>query len=159
MFARESEILASIFAGTDAVIEHVGSTAVHGLAAKPIIDIMIGVTSLAHAEARITELAAIEYEYEPAYEVELPERRYFRKPFQRPRTHHLHIVLYGSEYWTRPLLFRDYLRGHTDVARAYQQLKERLALESQTKALDYTAAKGPFIADVLARAQMSRGGL
>jgi GrpB-like predicted nucleotidyltransferase (UPF0157 family) len=152
LFAREAEILARIFAETDAVIEHVGSTAVPGLGAKPIIDVMIGVSTLTHAESRVTELAGAEYEYVPEYEVDLPERRYFRKPFLRPRTHHLHIVQRGSDFWTRHLLFRDYLRAHADVAQAYYDLKVRLAADWRATGADYTDAKAPFVAEVLARA-------
>lgn len=156
LYARESEILARIFAGTDALIEHVGSTSVPGLGAKPIIDIMIGVSSLAHAESRVRELAGAEYEYVPEYETDLPERRYFRKPFTRPRTHHLHIVERGSPFWRKHLLFRDYLRAHPDVAQAYYDLKVRLAAEWRSTGAAYTDAKSPFVADVLARAEMSR---
>ena len=153
LFAREAELLADVFASTGAVIEHIGSTAVPGLGAKPIIDIMIGVGTLTDAESRVRELAAAQYEYVPEYEAELPERRYFRKPFIRPRTHHLHIVVRGSDFWTRHLLFRDYLRAHSDVAAAYYELKRQLADQSRTAGTDYTEQKSPFIARVLAAAR------
>jgi GrpB-like predicted nucleotidyltransferase (UPF0157 family) len=152
LFAREAALLGRIFARTDAVIEHIGSTAVPGLGAKPIIDIMIGVTSLAEAESRVDELASAEYQYVPEYESELPERRYFRKPFYRPRTHHLHIVVYGSEFWLRHILFRDYLRAHADVADAYYALKQRLSAASRENGADYVEAKTPFVTEVLALA-------
>ena len=113
---------------------------------------MIGVSALAHAESRVNELASAEYEYVPEYEVDLPERRYFRKPFLRPRTHHLHIIERGSDFWKRHLLFRDYLRAHPDVAQAYYDLKVRLAGEWRATGADYTDAKAPFISAVLARA-------
>src|SRR5688572_7678262 len=93
LFAREAERLERIFAGTGASIEHIGSTSVPGLGAKPVIDIMIGVASLTDAESRANALADAGYEYVPEYEAQLPDRRYFRKPFQRPRTHHLHVVV------------------------------------------------------------------
>jgi GrpB-like predicted nucleotidyltransferase (UPF0157 family) len=157
LFAREAALLARIFARADAVIEHIGSTAVSGLGAKPIIDIMIGVTSLAEAEARVDELASVEYEYVPEYEAELPQRRYFRKPFRRPRTHHLHIVVYGSEFWTNHILFRDYLRDHPDVADVYYELKQRLSAASRETGADYTQAKTPFVAEVLALAARQSG--
>ena len=158
-FAREADLLAHVFHGTDAVIEHIGSTAVPGLGAKPVIDIMIGLSSLTDAERRVAELALLEYEYVPEYEIELPDRRYFRKPFQRPRTHHLHIVELNSDFWIRHLLFRDYLRAHPDTAQAYYQLKQRLAVESNATGTDYTEAKSPFVADVLRRAQLHTSGL
>jgi GrpB-like predicted nucleotidyltransferase (UPF0157 family) len=155
MFVREAALLSSIFRGTGAVIEHIGSTAVIGLGSKPIIDIMIGLHSLADAEHRINHLARAEYEYVPEYETELPDRRYFRKPFHRPRTHHLHIVELGSDFWVNHLLFRDYLRAHPETAAAYYELKQRLASESNSSGADYTAAKSPFVAEVLRRARLS----
>ena len=153
MFACEAQLLAKIFAGTNAVIEHVGSTAVPGLGAKPIIDIMIGVHALSDAEARVADLAHAQYEYVPEYEAELPDRRYFRKPFMRPRSHHLHIVVHGSAFWNDHLLFRDYLRAHPDVAREYYELKQRLSVENRTAGIDYPTAKTPFVSGVLASAR------
>ncbi len=102
-------------------IEHIGSTAVPGLAAKPIIDIIAGVRSLEDAPRCIGPLEAMDYEYVPQYEVYIPERRYFR-----PRTHHLHMVEISSEFWRRHLLFRDFLRSHPDVAQEYAELKRTL---------------------------------
>jgi GrpB-like predicted nucleotidyltransferase (UPF0157 family) len=153
MFAGEADLLGPVFAGTGAVIEHIGSTAVPGLGAKPIIDIMIGLQSLEDAERRVPDLARLGYEYVPEYEVDLPDRRYFRKPFQRPRTHHLHVVTRGSDFWVRHLLFRDYLRANPKTADDYFQLKQRLALESNTRGIDYTEAKSPFVAEILRRAR------
>jgi GrpB-like predicted nucleotidyltransferase (UPF0157 family) len=90
----------------------------------------------------------------PEYEADLPDRRYFRKPFHRPRTHHLHIVEWGSDFWVRHLLFRDYLRAHPETAAAYYELKQRLASESNATGTDYTEAKSAFVADILRRAQL-----
>ena len=152
LFAREAQLLEEIFMGTNAQIEHVGSTAVPGLGAKPIIDIMIGVHSLLDAEYRVSELARIEYEYVPEYEAELPDRRYFRKPFTRPRTHHLHVVALGSEFWKKHLRFRDYLRAHPDIAGEYYELKLQLAEAARVTGV-YTENKSPFVARVLALAE------
>jgi GrpB-like predicted nucleotidyltransferase (UPF0157 family) len=126
-FERERTLLASVFAGTGALIEHVGSTAVPGLGAKPIIDIMVGVSRLSDAERRIPALEAQDYEYVPAYEAQLPERRYFRKPSVGPRGYHLHCVVTDSEFWVHHLAFRDYLRAHPESAAAYFEPKRRLA--------------------------------
>ena len=101
------------------------------------------------AEARVSELAAAGYEYVPEYEAELPQRRYFRKPLLRPRTHHLHVVKLGSDFWKKHLLFRDYLRAHPDIAHEYYQLKQQLAHESSSTGANYLEGKSPFIARVL----------
>jgi GrpB-like predicted nucleotidyltransferase (UPF0157 family) len=153
LFAREADLLAHVFQNTGAVIEHIGSTAVPGLGAKPVIDIMLGVRSLVDAERRVADLAKLGYQYVPEYEAELPDRRYFRKPFEQPRTHHVHIVELGSDFWMRHLLFRDYLRAHPETAAAYYELKKRLAAESNASGMDYTELKSPFVADVLRQAQ------
>jgi GrpB-like predicted nucleotidyltransferase (UPF0157 family) len=84
------------------------------------------------------------------YEAELPERRYFRKPRRGTRTVHLHCVVRGGADWVRHLAFRDQLRQDADVAAAYLALKRDLA--ARMSKADYTAAKGPFIEEVVARA-------
>jgi GrpB-like predicted nucleotidyltransferase (UPF0157 family) len=139
MFAEERTRLASVFDHPEERIEHVGSTAVVGLPAKPIIDIMVGVVMLIDAEARI----------EAEYETELPERRYFRRPHQRPRTFHLHCVVRGEPFWTRHVAFRDHLRGHADAAGAYGRLKRDLARRHPFDRLAYMEGKAPFIRRVL----------
>lgn len=79
-FDDERRVLAAVFAGSEAVIEHVGSTAVPGLGAKPVIDIMVGVQALLDVDGRIPLLEAAGYEYVQEYEKQRPNRRYFRKP-------------------------------------------------------------------------------
>ena len=128
-------------------IEHVGSTAVPGLAAKPIIDIIVGVRELAAGERCVQPLEGIEYEY--LGEAGIPERLYFRKG--QPRSHHLHMVEHRSEFWERHLLFRDLLRERPAVAREYEALKRELALQYRTDRLAYSEAKTPFIESALAR--------
>ncbi len=148
-FAEEYRVLAAIFSGVEAVIEHIGSTAVPGLAAKPVIDIMVGLTTLTDAEDRIGLLRSAGYQYGAEHETDIPERRYFRKPIAPPRTHHLHCVVHGSRDWLRNLAFRDTLRQRPSVAAEYSALKAALAL-SVGKA-EYTRRKTPFIESVLAK--------
>jgi GrpB-like predicted nucleotidyltransferase (UPF0157 family) len=157
-FEVERASLADLFSGAGATIEHVGSTAVPGLGAKPKIDIMLGIGVLHDVELRIPSLASFGYEYVPELEVQLPERRYFRKPAEGERTHHLHCVTRPSEFWRRHLLFRDYLRAHPDDARAYFQLKQRLASEHRTDRVAYTAAKSEFIESILDKAARRTAG-
>jgi GrpB-like predicted nucleotidyltransferase (UPF0157 family) len=136
-----------VFAGSEAVIEHVGSTAVHGLGAKPVIDVMVGLPALVEVEGRIPALEAAGYEYVQEYEKQLPERRYFRKPRLGPRAFHVHCVIKGNDFWIRHLAFRDYLRAHPESAVAYYNLKRDLAMRFTKE--EYTQAKMPFIEDVL----------
>ncbi len=135
-------------------IEHVGSTAIPGLAAKPIIDIMVAVRRLADAEECIEPLQSIGYEYVPEFEAELPERRFFRKGPPEARTHHIHMIELTSEFWERHLLFRDYLRSHPDVAQQYYKLKKELADRYGSDREAYADAKTPFIESVLAMAHV-----
>ncbi len=151
-FEWERALLAQVFSGTRVAIEHVGSTAVPGLAAKPIIDIMAGVSALSEVESRIPVLESRGYEYVPEYESQLPERRYFRKPPTGPRTHHLHAVTRDSSFWRSHLLFRDYLRAHPDAAAAYLELKAHLASRHGTDRVAYTEGKSAFVESVLKRA-------
>ena len=156
-FDAERVRLERVFQGTAAVVEHVGSTAVPGLGAKPIIDIMVGLSHLDEAEARIPALEQIGYQYVPAHESELPDRRYFRKVQSGRKTHHVHAVVHGSDFWRRHLLFRDYLRRHDAMAKEYLRLKQRLAAVHLTNRRAYLQAKSDFIEAVLLKA-MRRGG-
>lgn len=149
LFEGERRDLEAVFAGVPVRVEHVGSTAVPGLASKPVLDIMIGVVELAHVEARLPSLEALGYQYVPEYEARLPERRYFRKPVTRPRTHHLHAVVEGGELWLRHLRLRDILRARPDLAREYEELKRELAERFTHDGAAYTEAKSPFIERVM----------
>jgi GrpB-like predicted nucleotidyltransferase (UPF0157 family) len=150
-FEEERHTLADVFAGTEASIEHIGSTAVPGLGSKPVIDVMVGVSALTQVEARIPALEATGYEYVQKHEQQLPERRYFGKPRHKPREFHLHCVVKGSDFWIQHLAFRDYLRAHPDVAAAYYELKRDLAARLTKE--EYTEAKSPFIQSVLRKTE------
>ncbi len=144
--------LLAAFAPASVVIEHVGSTAVRGLAAKPVIDMMLGAASLAAIEARIPALAAAGYEYVARHEATLPERRYFTRPAGTLPAVHLHAVVADGTFWRRHLAFRDALRADPALAARYGRLKRELADRFAHDRAAYTAAKAPFIAAVLADA-------
>ena len=127
-------------------IEHVGSTAVPGLSAKPVIDIMAGVESLEAFREAITMLQNIAYHYSP-YRADV--MHWFCKPSPAFRTHHLHLVPYLSQLWSERLAFRDCLRSNPKVANEYTELKLRLADIYRFDRESYTEAKGPFIKHVL----------
>ncbi len=106
-------------------IEHIGSTSIVDLGAKPIIDIMVGVHNLDEVVNFIDSFKEIGYEF--VWHNEFPERRFFRRGQRRAGTHHLHIYRFGSEHWKNNILFRDYLRQNSNKQKEYQNLKNELA--------------------------------
>jgi GrpB-like predicted nucleotidyltransferase (UPF0157 family) len=131
-------------------LEHFGSTAIPGICAKPIIDILIAVRSLDDAR-RIYPALLEPLEY--VYWAENPrnDRMFFVKgmpPFGARRTHHVHVTEPDGEMWLR-LAFRDYLRAHPEEAETYQSLKRQLAAEHVTDREAYTAAKADYVVDVM----------
>jgi GrpB-like predicted nucleotidyltransferase (UPF0157 family) len=138
-------ILKPVLAGG---IHHVGSTAVPGLAAKPIIDIMAGVLSLDEARTVFADLAELQYSYAPYR----PEMHWFCKPSPERRTHHLILVEPSGPWWEPRLRFRDYLRAHPDAANEYETLKRDLAAEHADDREAYTDEKTAFVERIVARA-------
>jgi GrpB-like predicted nucleotidyltransferase (UPF0157 family) len=135
-------------------VEHFGSTAIPGIAAKPIIDILIAIRSLAEArEHAVTPLETIGYSYwrdnpreDDLFLVKgLP-------PSAKRRTHHIHMTEKTSKLWQR-LLFRDYLRLHPEEAQAYERLKRSLAATHREDRETYTAGKTEYINSVMGKAQ------
>src|SRR5260221_13827892 len=117
MFERERANLHAALGSLVVRIEHVGSTAVPGLAAKPIIDLLVGVRSLTQARCRgIESLQDLGYTYLPEYQSWLPDELFFRKGIPGPWTHHAHLMEPFNPGWERRLLFRDYLRAHREAA-------------------------------------------
>jgi GrpB-like predicted nucleotidyltransferase (UPF0157 family) len=127
-------------------IHHVGSTAVPGLDAKPIVDILVGVEDLAVSRGCFKPLAGLEYLYAP-YRVE--EMHWFCKPHPSRRTHHLHLVPVDSSRFRDELAFRDCLRAHSEIAEEYAELKHELADRFPRDREAYTDAKADFIQRVL----------
>jgi GrpB-like predicted nucleotidyltransferase (UPF0157 family) len=127
-------------------IEHIGSTAVPGLAAKPVIDIMLPVHSLEASRPAIAAAAGASYLYAP-YRAEV--MHWFCKPSPAHRTHHLHMLKAGGSVWSERLAFRDALRSDPRLAAEYAVLKKELALRFSHDREGYTAAKTPFIHRVL----------
>jgi GrpB-like predicted nucleotidyltransferase (UPF0157 family) len=127
-------------------IHHVGSTSVLGLAAKPVIDILVGVKDLPSSRAYIEKLADLGYHYAP-YRAE--EMHWFCKPEPSHRTHHLHLVPTGSRRYRAELAFRDALRARPDLADEYASLKGTLAKDFEHDREGYTRAKAAFIENAL----------
>jgi GrpB-like predicted nucleotidyltransferase (UPF0157 family) len=156
LYEQEKSLILGAIGHIIAAIEHVGSTAVPGLGAKPIIDIMIGLHRLDDAVECIPRLQSLGYQYVPEFEASIPERRFFRKGPDEARSHHIHMVEQVSEFWKRHLQFRDYMRAHPEEVRQYQQLKQELAARFGSDRDGYSRAKAPFIQSVLARACADR---
>lgn len=148
-FAVERAALARVLAPwLHGPIEHIGSTAVPGLVAKPVIDIMAAVESLDASRPALAAVAALSYVHFP-YRAEI--MHCLCKPSDDMRTHHLHLVPYGSALWHERLTFRDRLRTDAGVAAEYAALKLALAARFEFDREAYTDAKEPFVRRVLAR--------
>jgi GrpB-like predicted nucleotidyltransferase (UPF0157 family) len=160
MFLRERDHLRSCLpAALLGRIEHFGSTAVPGLAAKPIVDMLVEVTDLEAARTQIVpilETKGYDYFWRPTHgEDGPPYYAWFikRNSSTGVRTHHIHMVEQQfTEYWDR-LLFRDYLIDYPEVAREYGALKERLASAFPNDRVAYTRGKTEFVTDVTEQAR------
>ncbi|WP_454047486.1 GrpB family protein [Chryseobacterium sp. Marseille-Q8038] len=150
-------------------IEHIGSTSVEGLSAKPVIDIMIGVKDEKELDKVPPLLEGKDYVYYEKYNEDMPYRRFFIKLTdhahalgfpdviyskdeipERIHNHqlriaHIHVIPTSSEHWLRHLAFRDYLRTHPEVKEEYQKLKEELSKKEWFDGNDYNQEKDPFI--------------
>ncbi len=151
-FEAERRALVSLLEPRSFAIEHVGSTSVPRLGAKPIIDIMLGCARLAQFEAFIPTLEQAGWQYLSEHETEFPERRFFAKPRTRPRRFHLHAVELDTSFWNRHILFRNLLREDPEIAASYEKLKISLALRFGEDRESYTGAKSAFIESVLREA-------
>ena len=149
IFDLERRRLLEIFKGA-VVVEHIGSTAVPGLGARPIIDMMMGAPDLAQIEARIPALEAEGYRYVKEFEKSIPERRYFTKMDVPPGKFQLHAVALDSPFWKRHLAFRDALRADPVLASKYWRLKQHLAARLRDDRGAHADAKGEFIRRALA---------
>lgn len=136
-------------------IQHVGSTAIPGVCAKPVIDLQIAVSSISDVKyAIIPELQKLGYEY--WYENPDPKKMFFVKgmpPYGDRRTHHVHIFEHDSEHWRHKIIFRDYLRNHPEIQQEYVELKRALAKEHAEDREKYTNAKLDFVTKVLTLAK------
>ena len=131
-------------------IEHVGSTSVPGLAAKPVIDIMFGVKSLQISWPAIDVLVKNSYLHFPYKEDVM---HWLCRPSDEYRTHHLHLIPFQSPLWNERIRFREILRGNLNIAKQYSDLKRALAVKYKYDRELYTAEKWPFINAVLDRAR------
>lgn len=151
-FARERDRILQVLEVPPVAIEHIGSTAIPGLRAKPTIDIMIGVADLDHARGWITPLAALGYRYLPEYEVVVPGRRLFRKGSHGKGTHCLHVYQPDDPNWAHVLRLRTYLLRHPEAVRAFAALKEELVHRHPADPFAYGEGKREFLETIQAAA-------
>ena len=149
LYEEERARIAGALGDAAASIEHIGSTAVPGLSAKPLIDLLVAVARLAPPDAYSEPLQRLGYTYFPI--LGNANRYTFGKG--TPHTHHLHIVARGSEEYALPLAFRDYLRTHPEAAQQYDTLKRGLADRFRDDRQAYNVAKTDFIRAIVARAK------
>jgi len=161
--------LAQVIGFLEPQIEHIGSTSVEGLSAKPIIDMLIGVKNIGELEVIPPLLMKKDYVYYEKYNEDMPYRRFFVKLKQAPqslslpihikpadtipeelhnhalRLAHIHVMPVDSGHWIRHIAFRDYLRTHPEVKNEYQQLKEKLSTQEWKDGNEYNEAKDTFL--------------
>ena len=148
LFEAERERVAKALGDVATRIEHFGSTAVPGMAGKPIVDLLVGVRDLPSASSRITALEGIGYEN--FGEIFIPGRLYLRR--RGPPHFNLAATVDGGEFWNDQLVLRDFLRAHPDEAAAYAKAKRKTYSEGHRMFSTYSQAKGPFLAALKSRA-------
>ncbi|MEO5580991.1 MAG: GrpB family protein [Gemmatimonadaceae bacterium] len=157
-FAREAERLTAALDDLQVELHHIGSTAVPELIAKPVIDVLAVAPTVDALDTRGETFRALGYQV--MGEFGIPGRRYFRKDDSAGRrTHQIHAFAEGSTEIRRHLDFRDYLRAHPAVAKAYGTLKQTLAGKSPSDMECYSDGKTAFIRDVEQRAAICKRGL
>lgn len=132
-------------------IEHIGSTAISKIDAKPIIDILIGVRSLEDTSWTQGPLEQLGYTFVP--KASTRDKLFFALGNDAKRTHYVHVVKYRGDRWKNDLIFRDYLRSHPDIAKKYNKLKRELSKKYSENRELYTRSKEPFIELVLDKAR------
>lgn len=143
-YAAEAARISAALRDAHAEVHHIGSTAIPGIYAKPIIDILLVVPSLESLDARAN--AMVELGYEALGEFGIAGRRYFRKNNKNGmRTHQVHAFQRGTDGEKRHLAFRDYMNAHPQAAQQYSQLKQRLAIACAGSIQDYMDGKDSFV--------------
>jgi GrpB-like predicted nucleotidyltransferase (UPF0157 family) len=146
-FVAEAARLRAALGSAIVEVEHIGSTAIPGLIAKPILDLAIAVHDFEAAACCVASMEALGYEHRG--EAGIARRRYF--VLGEPRTHHVHMLELRSEQWRGHLGFRDALLAHPEEAAAYARLKRDLAEAANGDRSAYQDGKDRFIEDLIAR--------
>ena len=150
LFEEEKKILLETFGHLIIDIEHVGSTAIPGVPAKPLIDMNIAISSLndEYIKKFVAPLKKIGYHYMHKF----PERRFFAKGPETKRTHHLNLVELNSNQWRNSIIFRNYMRRNKPARDEYAALKKKLAKQFPEDRTSYTKEKEKFIEKIIKQA-------
>ena len=156
-FKKEKTLFQKTFGKTIIGIQHIGSTSIPGLVAKPIIDINIGVKSLKVAKEMKEKFRKIGYEYKVLdlrqvknkNRKKVEEQELYIKKIGLKDAYHVHVTVYGSDYWKRDLFFRDYIANNPLMAKKYAELKKSLAKKYPYDIIKYSSGKDPFITQAL----------
>jgi GrpB-like predicted nucleotidyltransferase (UPF0157 family) len=158
-FQSEAELIRSALGPLARRVEHVGSTSIPGISAKPVIDIQVSVPTLEPLSTYVQSLFTLCYTHFALGDFDLTYP-FFQKPGTWPSTHHVHLCVEGSDLERKHIAFRDYLRSHAEVAAEYVALKYKLAAENHGTTLEsrerYSLSKSDFVAAVLKMA-LSQG--
>jgi GrpB-like predicted nucleotidyltransferase (UPF0157 family) len=150
-FEGEARQVAAALGENVLAIHHIGSTAIPGIYAKPIVDLLVEVGDLTEVDGRASAMESLGYEVKGEYGI--PGRRYFRKDNREGiRTHHVHAFEAGSAEVERHLAFRDYMLAHPSDAQSYSELKRRLAEEHPRSPGGYMDGKDAFVKEMDRRA-------
>jgi len=153
MYKEESEKIKNILNDIIIDIHHIGSTAIPGIKAKPVIDILAEVKDIEAVDQYNHEMEELGYEVMGEYGI--PKRRFFRKGGNK-RTHHIHIFQAGNEEIERHINFKEYLITHPDKRREYSKLKEKLANKYTYDVESYTNGKSDFIKEIDRKAKLRK---
>lgn len=153
IFLKEKKLLENILP-LNSKVEHIGSTSIKDLCAKPIIDILCGVDNFLISDDLLDNIVALNYEYIEKYNSIIPERRFFKKIGEN--NFHIHLVQTGEQFWERHILFRDFLRTNELIKNEYASLKRQLAQKDWIDGNEYAGAKTEFIKAIEERAKQEK---
>ncbi|MBA7498080.1 hypothetical protein ES704_00814 [subsurface metagenome] len=151
IYKEESKKIKNVLSDIIVDIHHIGSTAIPGIKAKPVIDILVEVKDIEAVDRYNNKMEELGYEVMGEYGI--PKRRFFRKGGNN-RTHHIHIFQVGNEEIERHINFKEYLIAHPDKAREYSKLKEKLTNKYTYDVENYTNGKSDFIKEIDRKAKL-----
>ena len=152
LYRKEEKLLRNAVKKYLEDIQHIGGTAISGVKAKPIIDIIIGVKRLKNGKKLIKPLKKLGYEYKKNA-AGIKGRHFFTKGSEKNRTYYIHIAKLNGRFWKNCIVFRDYLREQKRTVEAYNELKEELAKKYKDNRDKYTAKKSYFIQKIIKKAE------